>query len=398
MFNPQGGPRRRKRRAAALSLCIPVLIAGLTACDDDDFPFADEDSSVESTAPHRSDAVQASLDRLIRDDGFPGALAAVHGRDGQVRDYTAGVSDLATGAEVPANGQVRIASNTKMFVATVVLQLVGEGKIDLDAPIETYLPNLLRGDGIDGRKITVRQILQHTSGLDDNDEELATNYSEVQHTYFEPHQLLDIALAKKSLFAPGTGWSYSNPNYVVAGLLIQKVTGRPVGEEITKRIIEPIGLKDTYWPALGEQTIRGSHPHGYFPDSNGSQADVTEMDPSMGWAAGQMVGTPRDLNRFLTALLNGELLKPEQLEQMRTTVDAPAFDTTGSTRYGLGIAAIKLSCGGTAWTHGGDAPGYTTRNAATEDGRAATVVVTGALTSLPTAQHVEQALDTALCA
>ncbi|RKT86495.1 D-alanyl-D-alanine carboxypeptidase [Saccharopolyspora antimicrobica] len=398
MFNQRNRPRRFKQRTAALTLCVPLLIAGLSACEDKDFLFADEDSSVEGTAPHRSDAIQASLDQLVHNDGYPGALAAVQGRDGQVRDYIAGVGDVATGQPVPVNGQVRIASNTKTFVATVVLQLVGEGKVELDAPVETYLPNLLRGDGIDGRKITVRQILQHTSGLDDNDAELATNYADVQHTFFEPRQLLDIALAKKALFAPGTGWSYSNPNYIVAGLLIQQVTGRPVGEEITRRIIDRIGLRETYWPPAGEQTMRGKHPHGYFPDTNGNQLDVTEMDPSMGWAAGQLIGTPRDLNRFLTALLDGELLEPEQLEQMQTIVDAPEFDTTGNARYGLGIATFELSCGGTAWTHGGDAPGYTSRNAATEDGRAATVVVTGAPTSLPAAQHVEQALDTALCA
>ncbi|MER7012511.1 serine hydrolase domain-containing protein [Saccharopolyspora sp. NPDC000359] len=374
-----------------------MLIIGLSACEDEDFPFGGGGFAVESTAPHRSDAVQASLDRLVHEDGFPGVLAAVTERDGQVRDYTAGVGDVATGEPVPVNGQVRIASNTKMFVATVVLQLVGEGEVELDAPIEDYLPNLLRGDGIDGREITVRQVLQHTSGLGDNDVELAANYSEVQHTYFEPQELLDVALAKKALFPPGEGWAYSNPNYIVAGLLIQKVTGRPVGEVITKRIIKPLALSETYWPAIGEQVIRGEHPHGYFPDSSGAQADVTVMDPSMAWASGQLVGTPRDLNRFLTALLDGELLKPEQLEQMKTTVEAPNFDATGGATYGLGIATFRLSCGGTAWTHGGDAPGYTTRNAVTEDGRAATIAATGAITELPAAQHIEQALDTALC-
>jgi D-alanyl-D-alanine carboxypeptidase len=117
----------------------------------------------------------------------------------------------------------------------------------------------------------------------------------------------------------------------------------------------------------------------------------------MGWAAGQLVATPRDLNAFLTALLTGKLLEPEQLEQMKTMVDAPDFDTTGSARYGLGLATVELSCGGIAWTHGGNAPGYVTRNAVTDDGRAATVVVTAPPTELPAAEHIEDALDTALC-
>jgi D-alanyl-D-alanine carboxypeptidase len=349
------------------------------------------------TAP-QGNVVQQTLDKLVKDDKFPGALAAVRGRDGRTRDYTAGVGNLKTGAKVPVNGQVRIASNTKMFTATVVLQLVGEGKINLDAPIETYLPGLVRGEGIDGRKITVRQILQHTSGLADYDVELVgTDYGKVQHTYFEPRQLLDVVLAKKALFAPGTSWSYSNANYILAGLLVQKVTGRPISEEITKRIITPIGLRHTYWPAQGDQSIRGPHPHGYFPAADGSLADVTTGDPSMSWAAGQLTGTPRDLNLFLTALLDGKLLKPQQLKQMQTTVDSPDFDATGGARYGLGLAKLKLSCGGFAWTHGGDAPGYVTRNAVTEDGRAATIAVTGPVMSLPVAQHLEAALDTALC-
>jgi D-alanyl-D-alanine carboxypeptidase len=382
-----GHPLCNRRWVAALS--VLALAGGLS-------PLPANAS--EADTAQRGNAVQRSLEGLVHDDKFPAALASVRGRDGRTRDYTAGVGDLETGAKVPVDGQVRIASNTKMFTATVVLQLVGEGRIDLDAPIETYLPNIVRGDGIDGRNITVHQLLQHTSGLADYDDVLAQNYLAAQHTYFEPRDLLDVTLAKKALFAPGTGWSYSNGNYVLAGLIVQKVTGRPIGEEITKRIIDRIGLRHTYWPALGDQSIREAHAHGYFPrDSGGALADVTEMEPSMAWAAGQLIATPSDLNRFLTALLNGELLRPEQLAQMKTTVDAPDFDTVGGARYGLGLGTFKLSCGGFAWTHGGNAPGYVTRNAVTPDGRAAAVAVTALPTTLPAAQHVEAALDTALC-
>jgi D-alanyl-D-alanine carboxypeptidase len=335
-----------------------------------------------------ADPVQRTLDALVED--FPGALAAVRGADGRTRDYTAGVGDLRTGRPVPVNGRVRIASNTKMFTATVVLQLVGEGRVDLDAPLVKYLPDL---DGIDG--ITVRHALQHTSGLVDYDDKLIVDYAAVQHVHFEPYELLDVVLDEARLSAPGEKFSYSNANYVLAGLVVQKVTGRPIGEVITKRIIEPLGLRDTYWPALGDQTIRGRHPHGYFP--SGTLRDVTEMDPSMAWAAGQLVGTPRDLVTFMTALLDGELLAPAQLAEMRKTVPAPDFDLTGGATYGLGLATFRLSCGGHAWTHGGDAPGYVTRNAITDDGRAAAVVVTANPTSLSAGRSVETALDTALC-
>lgn len=249
----------------------------------------------------RSDwVVQRALDGLVREDGVPGVLASVRGRDGRVRNYTAGVGNLRTGAEVPVDGQVRIASNTKTFTATVVLQLVGEGRIALDAPVERYLPGVIRGHGNDGRRITVRQLLQHTSGLPDYDTLVSGgDLLAVLHTYFEPRQLLDAALTKAPTFPPGTSWAYSNANYVAAGLIVQRVTGRPIGEEITRRIIDRIGLRHTYWPQAGEQRIRGRHPQGYYaPEPGAPWIDVTRMDPSLGWAAGQLVSTPSELAAF----------------------------------------------------------------------------------------------------
>ncbi|QXG75249.1 beta-lactamase family protein [Modestobacter sp. L9-4] len=346
---------------------------------------------------HQRDSVQTELDALVTESGFPGVLAVVRDEHG-LRDYTAGVGDLATGAPVPVNGQVRIASNTKTFTATVVLQLVGEGRVDLDAPVETYLPGLVRGAGGDGREITVRQLLQHTSGLPDYDDVLITDYIAAQHRYVEPRQLLDIALPRPALFAPGTSWEYSNTNYIVAGLLVQAVTGRPIGEEITTRIITPLGLDDTYWPHEGEQELRGEHPHGYYrthPDE--PWADVTVQDPSFGWAAGQLVSTPRDMLDFSTALVDGDLLSPELLVQMETTVPAPTATPRGNESYGLGLQTFTLSCGGTAWTHGGDIPGAETRSAVTTDGRGAFVAVTALPTELQGVTDVEDAVDAALC-
>ncbi len=381
-------PRHTRRRAA--SALAVVAVSGLVAAG------AALPSSADSGSQPR-DSVQRGLNGLVRDDGFPAALASVKGRDGRVRDYTAGVGDLATKSPVPVNGQVRVASNTKTFVATVVLQLVAEGKVVLDEPVEKYLPGIVRGEGIDGNAITVRQLLQHTSGLADYDE-IVADYLAIQHRYFEPREVLDLGLAKGSLADPGKEWSYSNTNYVLLGLLVQKVTGRPIGEEITHRIIDRIGLRDTYWPPVGEQRIRKAHPHGYFAQTPGALlADVTEMDPSLGWAAGQLNSTPRDLNAFFLALLGGDLLEPEQLEEMKKTVAAPSSGVRGDERYGLGLSTFTLTCGVVAWGHGGDAPGYQTRNAVTEDGRAAAVAVTALPTAIDPAKHVEQVVDTALC-
>ncbi|MFJ9457656.1 serine hydrolase domain-containing protein [Kitasatospora sp. NPDC101447] len=339
----------------------------------------------------RRNLVQQGLDALVRTDGVPAALATVRGRDGGVRHYTAGVADLATGARVPVDGQVRIGSNTKTFTAVVVLQLVGEGKVDLDAPVDTYLPGLVRGDGIDGRRITVRQLLQHTSGLPDY--EGLIDEASLRDRYFEPRDLLDIALRQKQQFAPGERFGYSSTGYVLAGLVVQRVTGRPLAEEIDRRVVRPLGLRHTYFPAVGDRTIREPHPKGYRKDTAGPLQDFTELDPSAGWAAGQMISTDSDLNRFFSELLAGHLLPPAQLAQMRTTVPV---GTTGMAS-GLGIFRRPLSCGGVYWGHGGDIPGYETRGGVTEDGRAVTIAVTTVPADYEVTRRLEGVVDTALC-
>ncbi|MFF2961803.1 serine hydrolase domain-containing protein [Streptomyces sp. NPDC057963] len=338
----------------------------------------------------RPDTVQQGLNALVKSDGMPAALASVRDRGGRTRTYTAGVGDLATGSKVPEDGQVRIGSNTKVFTSVVVLQLVGRGKIRLDAPVDTYLPGLVRGKGIDGRRITVRHLLQHTSGL--------PNYTEydLQLRHYEPRELLGIALRHEARSAPGKKWEYSNTNYVLAGLIVEKVTGRPLAEELDRGIITRIGLRHTYFPAPGDTTLREPHPKGYDRDSAGAPLrDVTEMDPSWAWAAGQMVSTNSDLNQFFTALLAGRLLPPAQLAQMRTTVPAEYFGP--GARYGLGLVSMPLSCGGVYWGHGGSFPGYETRGGVTAKGRAANVAVTIQPTDKAAMKHVESVVDTALC-
>jgi D-alanyl-D-alanine carboxypeptidase len=333
---------------------------------------------------------QHGLNDLVHKDGFPGALASVRDADGRVHNYTAGPG-------VPRNGQVRLGSNTKTFTAVVVLQLAGEGRIDLDATVEHYLPGIVR----DGDKITVRELLQQTSGLPDYDDVLFTKPQDLidkSHSYYEPRRLLDAAMTRPMDFAPGSKWEYSNTNYIVAGLIVEQITERPIGEEITKRVIEPLGLRDTYWPGVGEQRIRGTHPRGYVAVAPGSPwVDVTDMDPSLGWSAGALVSTPSDLRTFEEALIQGKLLKPAQQAAMMKTVPAPGFEPTGTWAYGLGIARYDLSCGGYAWGHGGDIQGFETRNLVTTDGRSAVVAVTGLPTSEQMLTDVDDTVDAAIC-
>ncbi|WP_329788701.1 serine hydrolase domain-containing protein [Lentzea sp. DG1S-22] len=325
--------------------------------------------------------VPQQLDQIVR-DGSPGVEAHVHGRD------------LARGG-APLNGQVRIGSITKSFVAVATLELVAEGKVSLDEPVNRFVPHVA------DRRITVRQVLQHTSGLPDYVVQVGVpKIADIRDRYFAPHELLDAALAQPVSFQPGEKYGYSNTNYVVAGLLIQKVTGRPVGEALDG-VIRKAGLKDTYWPGQGEQRIRGRHAQAFalsdLLDPRSKVVDATDMETSAAWASGAMVSTPRDVAKFFKALLGGELLPKAQLDEMRKTV---AVDEKSA--YGLGLESTELSCGGVWWGHGGSIHGWASLGGATDGGKSAAIT----LTALPGTfgddpakkfQQVFDVVDTALC-
>ncbi|MGW5616436.1 serine hydrolase domain-containing protein [Streptomyces sp. NPDC003877] len=350
--------------------------------------------------PPPASPLQRSIDSLVSEEKYPAVMAWVN-KDGRTRSLVAGSARLGERVPVPRDGYVRAGSNTKTFTAVVVLQLVAEGRVRLDEPIETYLPGLVRGKGIDGRRITVRQLLQHTSGIPNYTEYVGLeDFAKVQHRFFQPHDLLAAALAHPAEFAPGTRWQYSNTNYLLAGLLIERVTDRPVQEQITERVIRKAGLRHTYWPQPGDQTLRSPHAHGYALSDPETRRviDVTEMDPSWGGAAGQLISTPGDLARFARVLIGGGLLPAAELAEMRTTVDAPLLP---GWRYGLGVFSVPLSCGGVYWGHGGDIDGYETRGGATDDGRSVGLAVTALPGTFGDATKgalaVMKSVDTAFC-
>ncbi|TQM29199.1 serine hydrolase domain-containing protein [Nocardia bhagyanarayanae] len=382
-----------RRHTAAAGICL-VALFGAQACGD--------------TAPSDDDrtaAIQRALDATVR-GGFPGAQAVLT-TDAGDRTVTAGVGDIATGAPIPADARVRIGSNTKTFVATVVLQLVAEGKVELDAPVERYLPGVVRGNGNDGNRVTVRQLLQHTSGLPDylagGDPELRAEHGTrqlevdteaVRLRRYDAAELVRLAMTMPPRYEPGARAVYTNTNYVLLGMLIQQTTGRTAADEITARIIEPLGLRDTWFPAQGETGIRGPHPVGYH-QIDGARVDFTQLDPSWADAAGAMISTGADLNRFFGALLDGRLLPAAQLDEMRRTVP---FDRMPGAGYGLGLIQLPSSCGKEVWGHGGSIPGFGTRNGVTADGHAVTVIVNQLPTSEENAVLVQQAFDAAVCA
>ncbi|GAA0958640.1 serine hydrolase domain-containing protein [Kribbella koreensis] len=288
--------------------------------------------------------MQRILDRLV-EAGATGVL--MHYRDGH-REWrgSAGVADLDSRQPVAPDGWFRIGSVTKTFTATVVLSLVAEGLVDLDQPIEQWLPGVVpAGDGI-----SVRRLLNHTSGLYNYTDDLPDPAQIVRERFdhWAPQRALALAFAHEPLFAPGADWSYSNTNYTLLGLLIEEITGGSYADAVRARVIEPLHLHQTLVPG-DEPKLPQPHAHGYLLVDDES-VDLDELNPSQAWAAGELISTAADLNKFFAALLAGELLPAAQLEAMLTTVGD----------YGLGIARRQLADGTVLWGHNGGIFGYLT--------------------------------------
>ncbi|MFD8570339.1 serine hydrolase domain-containing protein [Streptomyces sp. NPDC059639] len=318
---------------------------------------------------------QKAMDAAVR-AGVPGVAA-------QVKDASSlwfggsGVGNTKTGQPRSAVDRYRIGSMTKTFVATVLLQLEAEKKLSLDDTVEKWLPGVVSGNGNDGSRITVGQLLNHTSGLFNyvTDPEFlehgfSTEFLVHRYDTYTLGQLAGIAMKHQPLFAPGAGWSYSNTNYILAGMIIEKVTGRTYAQEIDRRVIKPLGLYATSVPgtstAVPQPSSRAYSKLSLTPQPSDPVHDITELNPSAAGPAGAMISDSGDLNRFTSALLGGKLLPAAQLKEMTTTVPVSGAPFTG---YGLGLMKFELSCGTTVWGHGGNIQGSTSDAVTTADGK-----------------------------
>ena len=340
------------------------------------------------TCPAEHAGLAGAVEHLTTVDGVPGAAAEL----GDGTRFQSGVADVTTHRPMSATDRVRVFSNTKAFVATVVLQLVAERRVALDAPVSRYLPGLIPDD------ITVRQVLQHTSGLPDFDAAVfgPGGYAEHRLDHHTPESLVADALTKPML--PRGEFSYSTTNYVIAGMLIEKVTGHPYAREVRDRVLAPLNMRDTALPG-DTPTFEGARGYAHLDEEDrisdtGRRIDVTVLNPSLVWSGGEAVSTLADLNTFFGALLGGRLLPPAQLAEMRKTVPADLFPGSA---YGLGLIRLPLSCGGEYWTHGGSGLGYQTRSGATTDGRQVSVVITTSPATPAQSRSMLAAVDTALC-
>ncbi|MEV5070850.1 beta-lactamase family protein [Microbacterium sp. LMI12-1-1.1] len=319
--------------------------------------------------------LQAILDDIV-DSGITGITLRVRDEHGEWTG-AAGRSEIDGDAKPPIDGHVRIGSNTKTFTAALTLRLVAEGRIALDTPASEYLPEF----DLDPR-ITVRMLLQHTSGVFNFTGEYYPDGTVVsgipatpagrewvdnRFVTYAPEDLVRLALAKPARFEPGTDWSYSNTNYVIVRLIVERVTGRSVAEETDRLIFQPLGLSGTAQPSA-ETDIAEPHAHAYYryeEDGEAHTTDVTEHNPSWISSGGDMISTSQDLQTFISSIASGTLLPAELHAEMCATRETPI----PGMGYGLGVFVQDLGAHGRVITHNGGAAGFAALMYATPDGR-----------------------------
>ncbi|MDQ1295200.1 MAG: serine hydrolase [Actinomycetota bacterium] len=281
----------------------------------------------------------------------------------------AGLADRDTGRRLRADDQFEIGSNTKTMMATIALQLVGEGKLGLDDSLEELLPGFVPG----GKNITLRMLLRHTSGLYNytSDPELIEGFFADPTAYYSPEELAAEAVKRPPVFEPDARWEYSNTNYLLVGLILERATGRTPADLLQERIARPLGLRHTYLPTNAASNTGRGYAHGYTATVTGPSSrpeieytDVSDWSLSWAWTAGAVISTTPDLSLFISALLSGRLLRPAQLAAMLATVP---MDPERAGGYGLGILRVDTPCG-PVWGHTGGTLGHSSLMFASPNG------------------------------
>jgi D-alanyl-D-alanine carboxypeptidase len=310
--------------------------------------------------------------------GLPGVVAVT---SGPAFDWegAAGLANVETGEPLTVEHRFRVASVTKLFIAAAVLQLVDEGALALDDPAAPIVAD-----------VTVRQLLNHTSGLPNFEDDLVALFEPYRRdpahrSELGPRELVARALERPRLFPPGEGWAYTGTNYQALGLLVEEATGTTLREELKRRIFDPLELGATDLPAetwpvpgLARQYVPADNP--MFPGPGPGPVDMTELDLPFNWAGGGIVSTGRDVGRFLHALLGGELLPDGLRAEMLRTVPSDWDESEG---YGLGICEVTSLMGkasspcGAAWGHLGMGAHMTVALASERGDRQVVVLVNG---------------------
>jgi D-alanyl-D-alanine carboxypeptidase len=319
-----------------------------------------------NTAQIKQDKIQKILDNWRRQSGIPSAALSVYKNDTHLR-FNSGVTKVGGGESVHSGTLYQAGSITKSFTSTIILKLEAEGKLNIDDPITVYLPQYSQW-----KNITIRQLLNHTSGI--------YNYTNMgtfnrirrlqPQAQFTPEQIVRIASQHRGYFPPGKGWKYSNTNYVLAGMIIEKITGRPVSDVINETLHQNLNLVNTYYaPGIYTNSLLTRMAHGY----NGNGTDVTYDNMSWANTAGAIVTTPDDLLVWWRGLFEGNILPPRQMNEMTSLICegtsarcargnpmSHLSENVAGKGYGLGVIQSSFASKktGVVWWHNGSTRGY----------------------------------------
>ncbi|MFG6191584.1 serine hydrolase domain-containing protein [Nonomuraea sp. JJY05] len=332
--------------------------------------------------------VQQALDVLARTSGVVGTIGEVYVDGKRVGQGSAGSRLLAgKGGRVPAGSRYRIGSQTKLLTGTVVLQLVKEGKLGLEDKLSDLLPEAASQDIVErADEITVRQLIRHTSGIPNwFTPDLVDIYDFT--TYYPPIDLVKKSRSQPRTGEPGEKFSYSNTNYTLLGMIIEKVTGRSLASEFARRLFVPLGMSRTYQAVKPPQGIEGPHGHGYSTDAEGKVHDMDRLNASYGNGAGGVISTSRDISAFYRAFNQGKLL-PTALQKLLT--DPPANVPSQPPLCG-GDPQLRVTAGGTA--------SFTSVTFSSTDGRIQFATSTTTNTENPAAisRAINHAAEAVLC-
>jgi D-alanyl-D-alanine carboxypeptidase len=359
-----------------LMVCFAV-----TACSGPESTTSEETTTSQATSsgeatttqdtnlPAYARTLQPQIEEQMTNLRVPGALVYVDVPGEGTWSQAFGTGNMEGDTPITPNDHFRIGSNTKTFTGTVILQLVDEGKLGLDDPVSKYQPEVPNGENI-----TIRQLLDMTSGLFSytEDEDFNQTLDTDPQKAWEPEELIEIGLEHPPDFSPGEDFRYSNTNTVLLGMIIEQLTGQPLEQEFHDRLFVPLGMSNTLLPERSSAAIPDPHPRGYMYQTNvetlntselqeeeaeqadesaGEPNDVTDENPSWGWAAGAAISTLNDMIIWAKADATGALLSSEAQKERLTWVSPPP---SPGVQYGLAIAEFPGGFIG----HDGQLPGF----------------------------------------
>jgi D-alanyl-D-alanine carboxypeptidase len=327
----------------ALSVCAPATA---------------DTTATAASGPVKVGDVQKAMAALVKTGHVVGAIGEVYVNGKRAATGSAGSRLLdGKGGAIPSTARYRIGSQTKNMTATVALQLVRSGKLKLDDKLSEVLPETAEKDLVEqAGEITVRNLIQLTSGIPDF---LGPDIRALDPTItYRPADLV-AASRKRQRPSPIGTFNYSNTNYILLGMIIERVTGHSLAAELDRRIFAPLGMRDTYLPVKAAEGIKGPHGHGYMPDETGKLLDVDQLNATTLLGAGGVVSTARDVSAFQRAFVQGKLLP----DSLRAVITDPVPGQQPPPQGGPCAGDPSFA------PRGGSAPGFTAVTYTSPDGR-----------------------------